>query len=100
MKLKKIVLATSIALSTMAAAGTVQAHALATSVLDITNFTINRDGAILNRDQFSNLFISNTADISASLNGVGTTASLSGAGEDLDLGIICQGSGCPGIAPN
>jgi hypothetical protein len=99
MKLKTLALATSLALSTMSVAGTAQAGSLATSVLDITGFTISHTGgAILNATtDFNALAITNTADISASLNGTTIApAGLTGAGQNLDYLPVCVGSGCPG----
>ncbi len=99
MKLKTLALATSLAISAMSVAGTAQAGSLATSVLDITGFTISHTGgAILNATtDFNALVITNTADISASLNGTTIApAGLTGAGQNLDYLPVCVGSGCPG----
>lgn len=101
MKLKTLALATSIALSATAVTGTAQAGALATSVLDITNFTLSRGGIQLDVSNFSNIAANNTADITASLNGTTIApASLSGTGEDLNYTPICTGSGCNPLVDN
>lgn len=91
MKLKTLALATSIALSAMSAVGTAHAGALATSVLDMTNFTIFKGGNILDRSAFNLLTITNTADVSANLNGVTSTDSGLGSGQDIDLGFVNVG---------
>lgn len=75
MKLKTLTLATGFALSAMSVAGVAQADALATSVLDITGFTISQGGTALNASQFDILVLTDTADISASLNGTTVSAS-------------------------
>jgi hypothetical protein len=69
MKLKTLTLATGFALSAMSVAGVAQADALATSVLDITGFTISQGGTALDASDFSLLVLTDTADVSASLNG-------------------------------
>ena len=75
MKLKKLALATSIALSAMAVAGTAQAGALATSVLDISNYVIryNATGVQVDRGNFASLAPVNNLDVSAALNPLGHT---------------------------
>ncbi len=102
-KRRTLALATSITLSGMFAAGPAQAGSLATSVLDITNFTISRGGAILdfNTDFGGRITPTNTADISASLNGAALTGSKNGAGEDIDLQPVRVGNlGVPPYANN
>jgi hypothetical protein len=90
MKLKTLGAATSVALSTIAMSAPAQAGALATSILDLTNFTIARDGTILNAGtDFTAILPANTADISATLNGTTIPADISGNGQDLDLLPIC-----------
>ena len=65
MKLKTLAVATSIALSAMLAVGPAHAGSVATSVLDITNFTISRGGMTLdfNTDFGGRITPTNTADI-------------------------------------
>ena len=66
-KLKTLTVATGLALSVMS--GVAQANSLATSVLDITGFTIKyTGGAQVDKSNFSLLTISDSADISAALN--------------------------------
>ena len=103
MKLKTLAVATSIALSAMFAVGPAQAGSVATSVLDITNFTISRGGVTLdfNTDFGGRITPTNTADVSASLNGVTLTDSRNGAGEDIDLQPVRVGNlGVPSYANN
>jgi hypothetical protein len=71
----------------MSVAGSAQAGSVATSVLDITNFTIGRGGTTLdfNTDFGGRITPTNTADISASLNGTTLTDGRNGAGEGIDL---------------
>src|SRR5687768_13335923 len=101
MKLKTLALATGFALSAMSVAGTAQATALATSILDIRNLTF-RDGAgaILDRSNFSGISPTNTADISTALNGATLTDDASGGGEDIDLFHLVLGTPVPGYAEN
>ena len=103
MKLKRLAVATSIALAAMFAVGPTQAGSVATSVLDITNFTISRGGVTLdfNTDFGGRITPTNTADVSASLNGVTLTDSRNGAGEDIDLQPVRVGNlGVPSYANN
>lgn len=102
MKLKTLALATSLALTGMTVVTTAQAGALATSVLDITNFTIryNSTGTQVDAGDFSRLAVSNTADISTSLNGSANSVGTSGAGQDLDLAHISMGTVAPAYAEN
>jgi hypothetical protein len=101
MKLKTLALATGLALSAMSVAGTAQATALATSILDIRNLTF-RDGtgAILDRSDFAGISPTNTADISTSLNGTTLTDEHTGAGEDIDLFHLVLGTPVPGYTEN
>lgn len=95
MKLKTLVLATSIALSAMAVASTTQAGALATSVLDLTDLTFSRGGTILNVNDFTQLAITNSADRSAALDGEAPISDgVSGSGEDINFPVACVGPGC------
>ncbi len=101
MKLKTLALATSIALSAMSVAGTAQASSLATSILDITNFTFkNASGSILNVSDFNVIAPSNSADISTSLNNTTLTDNRSGVGEDLDLFHKIVGTAVPAYVEN
>lgn len=95
-------LATSLALSGISVATTAQAGALATSVLDISNFVIsyNDTGTQVDAGDFSRLAVSNTADISTSLNGPIASDSISGVGEDLDLAHISMGTVSPAYVEN
>lgn len=95
MKLKTLVLATSVALSAMSVAGTTQAGALATSVLDLQNLMFSRGGTLLNVSDFTRLATTNTADRSATLNGVTISNGIGGAGEDLNLSAACVGDCTP-----
>ncbi|MEP7072778.1 MAG: EDSAP-1 family PEP-CTERM protein, partial [Nitrosospira sp.] len=97
MKLKTLALATSIALSAMSVAGTAQAGALATSVLDITNFTLSRGGTLLdfNTDFSGRISPTNSADISASLNGTTKSDTQNGVGQDIDLNHLNATVGVP-----
>ena len=86
MKLKTLALATSFALAAMSAAGSAQADALATSVLDITNFEIlNNAGAQLTSADFSVLLLTDTADMSAQLGATTNTYSGSSPGTGVNL---------------
>lgn len=97
-KLKTLTVATGLALSVMS--GVAQANSLATSVLDITGFTIKyTGGAQVDKSNFSLLTISDSADISAALNppgGAPITASGASAGGAIDLnlptGFVAQGA--------
>lgn len=102
MKLKTMALATGLALSATAVTGTARADALATSVLDITNFTIFRGSSQVDITDFvsGGLVVSNTADISASLSGTTVSDSLSGVGEDLDLAYASVGTVTPPYVEN
>ncbi|HEY6043927.1 MAG TPA: EDSAP-1 family PEP-CTERM protein [Nitrosospira sp.] len=103
MKLKTLAVATSIALSAMSTIAPAQAGSLATAVLDITNFTISRGGTTLdfNTDFGGRITPTNTADISASLNGATLTDSKNGAGEDIDLQPVRVGNlGVPSYTNN
>lgn len=96
MKLKTLTLATGFALSAMSVAGVAQADALATSVLDITGFTISQGGTALAASQFSLLVLTDTADISASLNGTTVTANPPTApGTGINVGPVSVGTVVP-----
>jgi hypothetical protein len=102
MKLKTLTLATSVALSAMAVVGPAQAGALATSVLDLTNFTISRGGTVLdfNNDFGGRIAPTNSADISATLGGVTNPLSQNGTGQDIDLHSVNVGTPVPGYTEN
>ena len=102
MKLKTLAVATGIALSAMSAAGPAQAGALATSVLDITGFTIFKGGVQVDVSDFvpGRLAVANTTDISAALNGTILPAEADGAGEDIDLAPVRLGAAVPAYANN
>ena len=90
MKLKTLALATGFALTAMSAAGSAQASALATSVLDITNFQIsNSGGTRLTNADFNALLLTDTADMSAQL---GATTNSNG-GSSPGTGINLTGAG-------
>jgi len=90
MKLKTLALATGFALAAMSAAGSAQASALATSVLDITNFQIsNSSGTRLTNADFTALLLTDTADMSAQL---GATTNGNG-GSSPGTGINLTGAG-------
>lgn len=102
MKLKELALATSVALTALTAAGTAQAGALATSVLDITNFFFTQGGGGrgLTTSDFSILAPANTSDVSASLNGTTVTGTASGVGQDLDIAFKSVGTVSPPYTEN
>jgi hypothetical protein len=102
MKLKTLALATSIALSTMSVAGTAQAGALSSSVMDITNFTLFKGGAQINVSDFAqgSLGISNTADISTQLGAATLQDGDLSVGQDIDLAPLRLGDANPAYANN
>jgi hypothetical protein len=89
MKLKTLTLATGFALSAMSVAGVAQASALATSVLDVTNFTISGASGQLKTSDFVGIVSTDTADISATL----------GATTDAQLNLSSPGTGIDTVAP-
>jgi hypothetical protein len=99
MKLKIMALTTSLTLSAMPMSAPAQAGALATSVLDISNFTIFQGGTQLDGSDFTGLVVSNTADISSKLGATVNDDGVSGVGEDIDLFPVCVGN-CPAVGNN
>lgn len=90
MKKKAIVLATGLAMVAMCATGSAQASALATSILDITNFQLsNSSGTRLTNADFNALLLTDTADMSAQL---GATLN-SNSGSSPGTGINLTGAG-------
>lgn len=100
MKLKTMALTTSLALSATSVSASAQAGALATSVLDISNFVIYSGGAQVDRSNFSALDILNTADIRAQLSDADAISSISGSGQNLDLTHVSQGTVSPAYMEN
>lgn len=100
MKLKTMIMATSIGFSSMAFVGSAQATALATSILDITGFQIQRDGVALDAGAFSALVLTDTADISASLNGITSSSGTTSPGTGIDLPYVNQGVPVPAYTEN
>jgi hypothetical protein len=102
MKLKTLTLATSIALSAMSAAGTAQAGALSSSLIDMTNLTIFRGGAQVDVSDLApaSLGISNTADISTQLGATTLNDNDLSVGQDIDLGPLRLGDANPAYANN
>ncbi|EAR21291.1 EDSAP-1 family PEP-CTERM protein [Nitrococcus mobilis] len=105
-KFKQSVLAAAVGgLTAVGFAGSAQAGALGTSVLRLTDLTISDAGGVLDISDFTALSGNSTADTTASLASVaGAAGSSANVGVNpavgIDLPIACQGSGCPGIAPN
>lgn len=101
MKLKTLALATGFALSAMAAAGSAQAGALATSILDITNFKLTyADGTQLDKSNFVGIVATDTADISAALGATTNSANLSSGGTGIDLAYVNVGAVAPAYTEN
>lgn len=106
MKLKTLTLATSLALSAMTVAGSAQATALATSILNITGFTIS-DGSGQLTNGAGGLVLGTTTDsasISAQLGSALPTAqaqpSVPLSAAPLDLGPVSQGTVNPAYTNN
>ncbi len=86
MKQKKLALATGLAIAAMCAVGSAHAAALATSVLDITNFQLsNSSGARLTGGDFAALLLTDTADMSAQLGSTTNANSGSSPGTGINL---------------
>ena len=100
MKLKTLALATGMAVAAMAATGSAQASALATSVLDITNFKIFQNGAPLDASSFSALVLTDTADISASLSGTTVSNAQASPGTGIDMTSVRVGTVTPPYVEN
>lgn len=104
MNRKKISLAlASAGLLTLALPGTVQAGALATSVLQMSGFSIEKSPGVafdITTD-FSIIVPASSASIDATYNGAGTSSAggPSPTGQ-IDLLPVCNGPGCPGVVNN
>lgn len=90
-------------LLTLALPGAVQAGALATSVLQMSGFSIEKSPGVafdITTD-FALIVPSSSASIDATYNGAGTSSAggPSPTGQ-IDLLPVCSGPGCPGVANN
>ena len=107
MNYKKTLLATGMAAALgVTMSSTAQAGVLATSILNISDFVISIDngsdtiGTIVDVSDFSQVFASNNADNSASLNATTLNGSLTGQPGPVDLPQLCLGGNCIPFAEN
>lgn len=80
-----------------------QADVLATSVLKLEGLTFYKEGTttVLDASDFSALFYTSSADVSAELNGtISADDDDTSSAAAIDLGPVCVGGGCPAVTNN